>query len=324
MTARPADPGTGITLSQIQALVAVVDHGSFTAAADELGISQPSLSRRIHTLETALGTQLFVAAGRERTLTEAGRNTLAAGRRALGEVSTIVALSASTRALATGTLRIASLPSLVAAVSPELIGEFHRRHPGVRIDVFGLEEPVEIIEAVRTGRADVAITTIERVPSDLHVDPLPSQVMVAVRPTDTAGSAVLRRDDLVDRTLVTLPRGTSIRSLTDSVYRELGASPARVITTNQRDSLVPLAVASGAITIVPETLASSAARIGGVVIELPSATERAVGLLHVPAAIQNPALAEFLELARGVGGASTARHAAHRSTSAPREVASTG
>lgn len=298
MTDRPADPGAGITLSQIEALVAVVDHGSFTAAADELGISQPSLSRRIHSLETTLGTQLFAAAGRDRTLTDAGRNALAAGRRALGEVSAIVAMSASTRALTTGALRIASLPSLVAAVSTELIGRFHRRHPGVRIDVFGLEEPSEIIEALRTGRADVGITTIERNPSDLHIDPLPSQVMVAVLPTDAAASAVLRREDLVDRTLVTLPRGTSIRALTDSVYRELGAPPARVITTNQRDSLVPLAVASGAITIVPEILASSAARMGGAVIGLPSTTERAVGLMHLPAAIQNPALTEFLELAR--------------------------
>lgn len=298
MTPRTDTTGAGITLSQIEALVAVVDHGSFTAAADVLGISQPSLSRRIQTLETTLGTQLFVAAGRARELTDAGRNTLTAGRRALGEVATIRSMSASTRALTTGTLRIASLPSLVAAVSPDLIGRFHRLHPGVRIDVFGLEEPTDIVEALRTGRADVAITTIERIPSDLHAEPLPSQVMVAVLPEDATGAGRLRREDLAHRTLVTLPRGTSIRALTDSVYRELRASPARVITTTQRDSLVPLAVASGAITIVPEILASSAPRLGGVVIELPTATERAVGLIHVPASIQNPALAEFLELAR--------------------------
>jgi DNA-binding transcriptional LysR family regulator len=298
VTPRPETTGAGITLSQIEALVAVVDHGSFTAAADVLGISQPSLSRRIHTLETTLGTQLFVAAGRTRELTDAGRNTLSAGRRAHGEVATIRAMSASTRALTTGTLRIASLPSLVAAVSPDLIGRFHRLHPGVRIDVFGLEEPTDIVEALRTGRADVAITTIERIPSDLQAEPLPSQVMVAVVSEDAAGSGMLRREALAGRTLVTLPRGTSIRALTDSVYRELRTTPARVITTTQRDSLVPLAVASGAITIVPEILASSAPRLGGVVIALPTATERAVGLIHVPAAIQNPALAEFLELAR--------------------------
>lgn len=290
--------GTGITLSQLEAIVAVVDHGSFTAAADVLGISQPSLSRRIHALESTLGTQLFAASGRAMELTDAGLNTLAAGRRALGEVATIRAMSASTRALTTGTLRIASLPSLVAAASPALIGRFHRQHPGVRIDVFGLEEPADIVDALRTGRADVAITTIERIPSDLQALPLPSQVMVAVLPHGTDSTDTLRREHLVDRTLVTLPRGTSIRALTDSVYRELRTSPSRVITTTQRDSLVPLAVASGAMTIVPEVLASSAERIGGVIVELPTTTERAVGLVHVPAPIQNPALAEFLELAR--------------------------
>ena len=115
--------------------IAVIDHGSFTAAADVLQISQPSLSRRIHALEATLGFRLFLPVGRRREITEEGRGVVSAARRTLAELASIDAMARSARALTTGTLRVTGLPSLVATAVAAHLGRFHRAHPGVRVEV---------------------------------------------------------------------------------------------------------------------------------------------------------------------------------------------
>lgn len=304
-TAAAAGRGAAPNLAQVEALIAVIDHGSFTAAADVLQISQPSLSRRIHTLEDALDIRLFLRVGRRMELTESGRDVVAAGRRAVAEMGSIDAMAAAARSLSTGSLRVAGLPSLVASVLPDLVGRFHREHPGVRVEVFTVEDAEELFEAVRVGRADAAAGVIDRVPADLAVTPLPAQDFAAVLPAHAAtmagGSAAIAEEplsaaDLVDRTLVTLPRGTSIRQLTESVYRSLDVEPARIITSTQRDSLVPLSVASDGVTVVPEVLARTAPAFGGRLVPLGSPVQRSLGIIHRPGGRRNPALGGLLEL----------------------------
>lgn len=299
-----AGRGPAPSLAQVEALIAVIDHGSFTAAAEFLQISQPSLSRRIHTLEDALDLRLFVPVGRRMELTDSGRGVVSAGRRALAEMGSIEALTASARTLSTGSLRVTGLPSLVASVLTDLVGRFHREHPGVRVEVFTVEDAEELFEAVRVGRADAAAGVIDRVPGDLAVSPLPAQEFAAVLPSPASAETgaeppageKLSAADLSERTLVTLPRGTSIRQLTDSVYLSLGVEPARIITTTQRDSLVPLSIASGGVTVVPDVLARTAAAFGGRLVPLSSPVQRAIGIIHRPGGRRNPALGGLLEL----------------------------
>lgn len=291
--------GGGPSLAQLEALVAVIDHGSFTAAADVLQIAQPSLSRRIHTLEAALGIRLFAPVGRRMELTDAGRGVVGAGRRALAELGSIESMVASVQSLTTGSLRVTGLPSLVATVLPELVGRFHREYPGVRVEVFTVEDAEELVEAVRVGRADAAAGVIERVPADLAARALPAQEFAAVLPAggdEREPGRRLSTHDLEHRTLVTLPRGTSIRELTDTVYRSLGVQPPRVLTTTQRDSLVPLGIAADGITIVPEVLARTAPAYGGRLVALTPPLRRAIGIIHRPDGPGNPALAGLLDL----------------------------
>lgn len=297
--------GTGPSpnLAQLEALIAIVDHGSFTAAAEALRISQPSLSRRIRSLEDSLGARLFLPVGRGMELTGTGRSIVASGRRVLGEMSSLRAMAASARELETGRLRLTGLPSLVSTVLTDLVGSFHREHPGVRIEIFTVEDAEQLIEAIRVGRADAAAGVIGQVPDDLAALPLPSQEFAAVLP-DAAGSApaeataCLSAQHLEERTLVTLPPGTSIRRLTDSVYRSFGREPARIITTTQRDSLVPLSVAVEGITVVPDVLARTAPALGGRGLSLHAPVQRPIGIIHRHDELQSPALRRFLALAR--------------------------
>lgn len=291
--------GSGPSLAQVEALIAVIDHGSFTAAAEVLQISQPSLSRRIHTLEQTLGARLFLPVGRRMELTETGRGVVAAGRRALAEMGSIDAMVGAARSLTAGSLRLTGLPSLVATELPGHLGRFHRAHPGIRVEVFTVDDAEELVEAVRVGRADAALGVIDRSPGDLAAIALPDQEFAAVLPAAARGDGrdgPLTSQDVTSRTLITLPRGTSIRQLADAALRGLGALPAHRITTTQRDSLVPLALAADGLTIVPTALARTAPAYGGIAVALDPPAHRSLGIIHRPDELPNPALHEFLAL----------------------------
>ncbi|UYQ77464.1 LysR family transcriptional regulator [Glutamicibacter sp. JL.03c] len=285
---------SGVSLPQIAAVIAVVDYGSFTAAADILGISQPSLSRRVQSLEQVLGLPIFRAVGRTMQLTDAGRSIVPAGRRILDELASINALGASTRELATGSLRIAGLPSLIGSVLPEYVGQFHQQHPGIHLEILSVQDHEELVEAIRLGSADAAFGVSHSVPADLETRRVCHQEFSAVIPSGLGTGTELNAALLNTLTLVSLPHPTSIRKVTDEVYRSLGCTPARVITTVQRDALVPLSIASGGITMVPRIMATTAEVYGGRQLSLPEGTGRAIGVIYRRDPFQNPALSEFL------------------------------
>lgn len=285
---------TGVrpSIAQLEAVIAVVDYGSFTAAADVLMISQPSLSRRIHTLEDALGARVFVPVGRRMALTDLGQRLLAAGRRILRDVSEIEALVASDQQVMSGTLRIAGLPSLVATIVPEFLGHFHQQHPQIRIELFSVEDAPELLEAIRLGRADIAFGVSDRVPQDIDVVPVRVQDFVAVLPGLHDREQPVTAEILASHTLVTLPRGTSIREIAETVYLAHDVQPARVVTTTQRDALVELSISSGGITIVPDALARTAGLFGGSEARFAEPFRRQIGALfrsdrHPPYALRS-------------------------------------
>jgi len=287
---------SGVSLPQIAAVISVVDYGSFTAAADILGISQPSLSRRIQSLEQSLGVPIFRAVGRTMQLTEAGRSIVPAGRRILDELASINALGASTRELKTGSLRIAGLPSLIGSVLPEYVGKFHQKHPEIHLEILSVQDHEELVETIRLGSADAAFGVRHQVPADLESRLVCQQEFAAVVPANLNTATGLGAQLLGSLSLVSLPQPTSIRKVTDEVYRSLGCVPPRVITTVQRDALVPLSIACGGITMVPRVMATTAEVFGGQQLALPEGTGRAIGIIYRREPFQNPALTEFLHL----------------------------
>jgi DNA-binding transcriptional LysR family regulator len=288
-----------MNLAQIEAMVAVVDYGSFTAAADVLRISQPSLSRRIRSLEADLGTEIFEPVGRSMLLTDTGKGLLGPARRMLREATALEAAASSSRELVRGSLRVAGLPSLVSTVVPGYVGRFHRLHPGIRLEVIGVEDTAELLESVRLARADAAFGEVGRMPDDLAFDSLGDQAFMAVLPGSVSAEPHPRVVDaavLASHSLVTLPRGTSIRAVADSVYSALGVRPLDVVTTTQRDSLVLLSMHGAGLSIVPEALARQAATLGARIAPFPMPVNRPIGVIYRRGERLAPALTRFLEL----------------------------
>src|SRR5207342_881873 len=99
-------------LHQLRYAVAVVDQGTFTAAAAACFVAQPSLSQAVRQLERELGAELFARIGRRVRLTAAGEAFVPAAREALRAVETVRAEVAAVSGLAAGHLDLVALPTL--------------------------------------------------------------------------------------------------------------------------------------------------------------------------------------------------------------------
>lgn len=141
----------------LQAFVAVVESGSFTAAADRLGIAKSAISRRVSALEERLGVQLLRRTTRRLNVTDTGQSFYEHSARILADLEEAESAVAQEHGELRGTLRIALPLSFGIRHMCEPIAEFNRRHPRVtfeldlndrRIDL--LQEGVDL--AVRIGR----------------------------------------------------------------------------------------------------------------------------------------------------------------------------
>ncbi len=152
-------------LRRLTYFLAVVDHGGFTAAADEVDVSQPALSLAVKELERELGVRLFDRVGRRVQVTAAGRALVGPARQALRDVETGRAAVAAVAGVRAGSLALASLPTLAADPLAELVGRYRRRYPGVTVDLAAPEDSSDLVSMVRDGRCEVGITETTDVPS---------------------------------------------------------------------------------------------------------------------------------------------------------------
>lgn len=217
-------------LHQLRYLLAVVDTGSFTAAASTLHISQSGVSTQIRKLENELGIALLQRTTRHVTLTSDGERVLPAIRAAIERVDAVVTLADDLRGLTTGTLRVGTVSGLTWQPIFDAIAAMHHDHPGVDISVRE-DISTSLIDAVHSGTLDVAIAAWSGEP--------PHHVRTTVIVDDALHAVVARdhpwatrtdvgADEIADADLISLTRGTGARTALDALLaRERGGRVPR-------------------------------------------------------------------------------------------------
>jgi len=169
------------TLLQLKAFVAVVDQGGFTAASRRLGLSQPAVSRAVATLEKELGLRLLVRSRDGLSLTEAGSLALTHAREAARHLSLMHTEIAALTGEITGTLSLASLPSVTGTLVAPQLQTFTERHPAVTIRLLEGSEQ-EVRDWLDQGAAEAGVVSLPV--KGLAVAVLGEQDMVAAVPAD--------------------------------------------------------------------------------------------------------------------------------------------
>ena len=126
-----------MTFQQLQYFLAAFRCGSFSAAADELHMAQPSLSEQVRKLESELGVRLFHRVGRGLTPTEAGQALRPHAERTLDAAEGARESVVAVRELRGGTATFGTWGTARYYPGVDLVAEFRRRHPTVRVRVVG-------------------------------------------------------------------------------------------------------------------------------------------------------------------------------------------
>jgi DNA-binding transcriptional LysR family regulator len=182
----------------------------FRRAAEALAVAQPALSRQIAQFEKALGTPLFVRSSRRVDLTPAGRvlaEQVEPLLRALGGLPGQLRAAAEGQ---TGQVRVAFTGLAMATVLPGILREFHRKHPGIRLELN--ESPTSAqLAALQAGDIACGFFHPDAPTPALHTQLLLHERNGVLLPADhpLAPRATLRLRDLAETPLVLFPRANN-------------------------------------------------------------------------------------------------------------------
>jgi DNA-binding transcriptional LysR family regulator len=147
-------------ISQLEALLAIVEAGTFSAAADRLAITQSALTRKIQSLEAECGTTLLVRSRPRVTPTPIGREVLAGARRIQLEMDHLRELFGPAGTDLHGRIRAAATPIGLTYIYWPICEQFLQRHPQVDLAFQDVELPADGPRLVRAGAAEVAFSAL--------------------------------------------------------------------------------------------------------------------------------------------------------------------
>ena len=243
-------------LRQLEYIVAVADHGSFTKAAIATHVSQPSLSHGVRNLESELGIELFTRLGRTVQLTSAGEQVVGVARRVMRDVADLTTVSRSVADVETGRLDIVALATLAVDPLAELVGKFRTRFPGVAIQVSEPEDASSVERQVSSGRAELGFTDITTGGGGLVRVELFRQEVFAVCPsTMILPEGPVTPEQLAVMPLIATPHGTSTRRLLDLVISRSRLEANIVVEIHHREAILPLVLAGAGAALLPAPMA---------------------------------------------------------------------
>lgn len=237
-------------LEQLRHMTKVAEHGNFTRAAADLGLTQPAVSRSIARLEEELGQPLFERHSREVVLTDAGRTALAMARRILGLVDDLKAQITDDGA--TGRVRVGAIPTIAPYFLPGLIRCFRDIHPRAHVGV--VEDTTEkLLQKLADGEIDLAVLARPLNVKYLEVDDLFDEELLLV---------VAAESELCDEPVIGLERIESMpfvllgeaHCLSDNILhfcRHNAFNPVALERTSQLATVQELVALGHGVSLIP-------------------------------------------------------------------------
>jgi DNA-binding transcriptional LysR family regulator len=268
------------TLRQLEYLVTVAELGSFTRAAAELHVSQPTLSSQIAVLEREVGGSLLDRLPRTVCLTPAGRALIPHARAALTEARRALTAARQTVGLEGGELKVAAVHSATLGLLPAPLRRWRQTHPGVQLGLHEYGHGDELTAAMRKGEADVAIGPT---PDDWSGDLLSlgdEELLIVLASDDPLAGwqGSLELTFLADRAWVHFAPEHGLAELLDKACAEAGFSPKVGLRAEQTASAPLLAAAGLGPTLVPASIISIG--FDGLIFETSPPTRRPLAVYH--------------------------------------------
>ncbi|MFF1412086.1 transcriptional regulator CynR [Streptomyces sp. NPDC058289] len=289
-----------LELRHLRYLLAVAEHASFTRAAEELRISQPTLSQQVKQLESTIGVQLLDRTGRSGVrLTDAGETYVHHARRALRDLAAAERAVHDVADLSRGHLRLAVTPTFTAYLVGPLAAELHARHPGVTLDVKDMAQ--DRIEAgLLADELDLGIAFDGPHLPGITATPLYAETLslvTAAPATPAAGPhPPLPVNGLAGRQLALLSGDFATRGHIDAYLAEHRVRPRIAVEANSVQTLTEIVRRTDLATVLPDAVTEDHPHLAPVALE-PALPTRTVALLRRENAYRSAAGRAFTRLA---------------------------
>ena len=249
-------------LRQLSALVAVADHGGFSAAADALHTVQSNVSSHVARLEKELGVTLVDRQAAR--LTQEGEVVVARSRRITGELEGVVADLAALRHEIVGQVRLGMIGTTARWLVPRMLARVGEQHPGVRLVVVDATS-TSLEPQLVGGTLDLAVINLPLPSRDLTCEPLFDEDLVLVVPAGHPLSTRPRVElaDLATVELLLPPPGTAFRGELDAAAAGAGILLRPLAELDGLRLIASMAMQGHGPAVVPATAVSGIAD-GGV------------------------------------------------------------
>ncbi|MHB1122630.1 MAG: LysR family transcriptional regulator [Ramlibacter sp.] len=268
----------------LKAFLLAVQTGSFTHAADRLGVTQPSFTALIRDLEDILGVRLFDRNTRGIALTAAGKDFLARIERPVADLEEAYRSILDLAAVRRGSVVVGSLPSTSLTLVPPALRMLRAAHPTLRVRVVEAHND-DLVAMVRTNQIEFAVAAMLGPAPDLAFQPLLEDAFAAVFPAghELAARPRLHWRDVAPHDLILLSRGSSVRELFDDAMEDqpqAATATSRYDVTHMTTAIRMVRQGLG-ITVLPALALPELDLAGLVACRLSDASaRRTIGVLH--------------------------------------------
>ncbi len=241
-----------LTLKHLRYFVALAHSGQYRRAAEQLDLSQPSLSQQIAAFESVLGVKLVERGRRGVILTPAGREVLDQAQGILDGVDRLMGVSQSLQDGVSGTLRLGSTSTIGPYVLPRFLQHLHAEHPDLKLVVRD-GAPRELLNELGNGVHDVVISQLPIREKDFQSVPLYREpLMLAVaRDHRLAGRGLVTPEDLAGEDLLALGDAYALRNEVSRLGMASGARLRDDYEGTSLDALRQMVAMNMGITLLP-------------------------------------------------------------------------
>jgi LysR family hydrogen peroxide-inducible transcriptional activator len=240
-------------LHQLRYFCAVAETGSFSRAAEQSHVSQPSLSQQIMKLEDELGARLFDRLGRSVRLTEVGKTFLPRARSVLRELEAARGDVVERKDSIGGRVSVGVIPTVAPYFLPSRLTSFSRKYPQAELTIVEEITPV-LLDRLRASAIDVAILALPIRGHEFDSYPLLTERLFAALPKKhkLTSRPSLSLKDLRTESFLLLRDGHCFRDTAVAACDRARLHPRIVFESGQFSSLLSMVGTGMGVSIVPE------------------------------------------------------------------------
>lgn len=265
------------TLRQLQFLDAIANHGSFSRAADQCNVTQPTLSAAIKELEALLDVQLVEREPRGASLTRAGEEVARRARIVLTEAQDLVAAAHEAGRPLSGTFHLGAIPTIAPYVLPQILPALRETYPDLRL-VLREDTTERLLDALRARALDAALIALPWEAPGIETEKLADDEFLLIAPPDHPLSERngLSPDDIGESDMLLLEDGHCLREHALAACALPSTRRGAEVSATSLHTLVHMVAGGLGVSLVPR-LAANAGVTAGTDVAMRAFTDPLIG-----------------------------------------------